>query len=162
MGTLIGVLAPALALPLLMALAGGAARLPALSAPATWPPAFWVMAIAGSVATVAGVQDWRFHRGGGRIVPAAERRAEAAALTAGAVAFALLAIASWVADPRPLLIPVIAVALVTAALIAFDEARFHARCSRRETLLHRLLVGGNGVAFLAWCHACFAGGAPLG
>ncbi len=161
MTTLIGVLAPALAMPLLMALFGGT-RLPCLFGPERWPAEFWVMAVAGTAATAAGVLDWRFHRGGGRVVPSAERRAEAAALLTGALVFALLAFASCRADPRPLLVPVIAVALATATLIAFDEARFHRRCGRRETLLHRLLVGGNGVAFLAWCHWCFGAEARLG
>lgn len=123
MVTLIGVLAPALALPLLMALCGGT-RLPGLFAPNLWPVEFWCMAIAGSVATTAGVLDWRFHRGGGRCIPPAERRAEATALLAGAVAFTLLAIASFLADPGPLLLPVMVVALATAGLIAVDEARF--------------------------------------
>ena len=55
-----------------------------------------------------------------------------------------------------LLLPIIVVALFTATLICYDEFVFHRkRCGVYETLLHRLLVFGNGVAWLAWMHWCF-------
>jgi hypothetical protein len=41
-------------------------------------------------------------------------------------------------------------------MICYDEFVFHRkRCGRYETMLHRLLVFGNGIAWLAWMHWCF-------
>lgn len=156
MSTLIAVLLPAIAMPVMLVLAAGRADLPRLFALSSWPAELWIMALGGFVATVAGVLDWAFHRTGGRRIPAAEHRAEFAALALGVPLFAMLSIASIRDDPAPLLIPIIAVALVMAGLIVFDETRFHRGCGRYETRLHRLLVSGNGVAFLAWLHWCFA------
>jgi hypothetical protein len=144
--TLLAVLLPALLMPLLLGLAPASCALPQLQDPGAWPAAFWCMAVAGSAATCAGVLDWRFHRGGGRRVSRAEHRAELAALGLGAPLFGLLACASLAADPR--------LWLVMAALIAFDETRFHRACGCYETGLHRVLVGGNTIAFLAWLSWC--------
>src|SRR5688500_17804386 len=99
MRSLIAVLVPALAMPLLLWLAPGAWSLPPVASPGTWPTAFWVMALAGVAATAAGVLDWRFHRVGGRRIAPAERRAELQALSLGVPLFALLALAS---GPVPL------------------------------------------------------------
>lgn len=151
--TLLALLLPALAMPLLLVLAPTGSPLPALD-PRSWPAAFVVMAVAGAVATGAGVLDWRFHRLGGRRLAAAERRAELAALALGAPLFVLLTTASLARDPRPWLLPAVLVALAMTALIAFDETRFHRACGRYETLLHRLLVFGNGVAFACWFGWC--------
>jgi len=159
MWTLAAVLFPALLLPLLLGVAQG--PLPRLGQPATWPLELWCVAVAGTVATFAGVLDWRFHRRGGRRIARAEHRAELLALSLGAVLFALLAAASVCERSGSLMVPVVAVALATAGLIVFDETRFHRACGRYETCLHRLLVGGNGIAFLAWFHWCFAGGGTL-
>ena len=153
--TLLAVLLPALLMPLLLWLAPTNAPLPALLQPGQWPAAFWCMAAAGTAATVAGVLDWRFHRSGGRRVSSAEHLAELAALGLGAPLFGLLASASLVADPRAYLVPIVAVALGMAGLIAFDETRFHRACGRYETVLHRVLVVGNSIAFLAWLSWCF-------
>ena len=152
--TLLAVLLPALLMPLLLWLAPVGGALPQLQRPEDWPLAFWCMAVAGSAATGAGVLDWRFHRDGGRRVSPAEHRAELAALGLGAPLFALLAGASLATDPRAWLVPIVVVALAMAALIAFDETRFHRGCGRYETLLHRVLVGGNTVAFVAWLSWC--------
>ena len=156
MSTLIAVLLPALAMPVMLLLAGDLPGLPRLFELSTWPPELWILAVSGAIATTAGVLDWRFHRTGGRRVPAAEHRAEFMALALGVPLFALLSAASLRDDPGALLVPIIAVALVMAGLITFDETRFHRACGRYETLLHRGLVAGNGVAFLAWLHWCFA------
>lgn len=161
MSTLLAVLFPAFALPLLL-VAGRAATLPRLLEPATWPAELWVIAVAGTAATAAGVLDWRFHRTGGRQVARAEHRAELWALGGGAVLFGLLAAASVLPSRERLLVPIVALALVVAGLIAFDETRFHRACGRYETRLHRVLVGGNGLAFLAWLHWCFVGGVDHG
>ena len=161
MWTLVAVLLPALGLPCLLAVASGPG-LPRLTAPAQWPPELWSIAITGGAATLAGVLDWWFHRMGGRRVPCAERRMELCALALGAVLFALLVVASVSERRGWLLAPIVAAALATAALVRLDERRFHRACGRYETWLHRLLVGGNGLAFLAWVHWCFARGALHG
>ena len=48
--------------------------------------------------------------------------------------------------------------IFTVVLICYDEFLFHRRCGRFETLMHRLLTFGNGLAFLAWVHWCFVRG----
>lgn len=152
--SLAAVLAPALAMPLLLCLAPRTWALPALISPLNWPVPFWIMAASGAVATGAGVLDWRFHRGGGRRVPPAEHRAELMALALGIPLFALLALASGPVPLRIVLVPIVAVALGMTGLIVFDEVRFHRACGGYETLLHRVLVGGNGIAFMAWLAWC--------
>jgi hypothetical protein len=152
--SLVALLTPALALPLLLWLAPGAWALPDPASPSSWPASFWVMALAGTTATLAGLLDWRFHRNGGRRIAAAERRAELIALALGLPLFVLLALTSGPVPLRTLLVPIVAVALAMTALIVFDEVRFHRACGRYETLLHRFLVGGNGIAFLAWLAWC--------
>jgi hypothetical protein len=52
------------------------------------------------------------------------------------------------------LVPIFVVSFAMTGLIVFDEVRFHRACGRYEMLLHRFLVGGNGVAFLAWLSWC--------
>jgi len=141
-------------MPLLLWLAPSAWSLPQLTALESWPAAFWVMATTGVIATAAGVLDWRFHLRGGRPIARAERRAELLALSLGAPLFALLTLASGPLPLRSVLVPIVGVALSMTALIVFDEVRFHRACGRYETLLHRLLVGGNGIAFLAWLAWC--------
>lgn len=141
-------------MPLLLGLAPPSWSLPLPWSPLAWPLPFVVMAVAGAVATSAGVLDWRFHRTGGRRIPRAEQRAELMAMTLGAPLFGLLALASAAVPLRTVLVPIVAVALGMTGLIVFDEVRFHRTCGRYETLLHRLLVGGNGIAFLAWLAWC--------
>jgi len=141
-------------MPLLMWLSPQSWLLPRLTSPASWPIAFWIMAIAGTLATGAGLLDWRFHQVGGRKIAPAERRAELWALSLGAPLFVLLSLASGPLALRTVLVPIVVVALAMTALIMFDEVRFHRACSRYEMLLHRFLVGGNGVAFLAWLAWC--------
>jgi hypothetical protein len=136
--------------------------LPHLLAPAAWPGELWLLAAAGGVATVGGILDWRYHRGGGRRIGAAEHRTERRALLLGVPLFALLVAASVMQSPEPLLVPIVVLALVMAGFVVHDETRFHRACTRYETLLHRLLVGGNGVAFLAWLHWCFCRGGAGG
>jgi hypothetical protein len=151
--SLVALLLPVLAMPLLLLLAPPGSDLPSLD-PRTWPWWFHGMAIGGSVATVAGALDWRFHRHGGRRIAPAERRAELAALALGAPLFALLTAASLAGDARPWLLPTMVVALAMTALIMFDETRFHRACGCYESALHRLLVFGNGFAFACWFGWC--------
>ena len=90
----------------------------------------------------------------------AEHHSELVALAGGGLPlFVLMAAASVVPRPQRLLIPVLLVVLFTAVTISYDEFVFHRkRCGAYETLLHRLLVFGNGLAWLAWMHWCFVRG----
>jgi hypothetical protein len=128
-----------------------------LTGAAAFPWELWVIACAGTAATAGGVLDWSYHRSGRAAVGRAEHRSELAALAAGGLPlFVLMAIASVVERPGVLLLPILVIVLFTAAMICYDEFVFHRRrCGRYETLLHRLLVFGNGVAWLAWMHWCF-------
>jgi hypothetical protein len=125
-----------------------------------YPWEFWVLLISGAVATGAGVLDWRFHRSGNTAVGRAEHHSELVALVGGGLPlFALMAAASVAPRPQLLLIPVLLVVLFIAVAISYDEFVFHRkRCGAYETVLHRLLVFGNGIAWLAWMHWCFVRG----
>jgi hypothetical protein len=117
---------------------------------------FWTIACAGTLATFAGVADWRLHRRGVRYVSAHERKVELAALAGGgAPLFAAMAWATLSDEPGFLLVPIVALGLATTVAIAYDELAFHRRCARVETLYHRLLTMGMGVAWLAWLHGVF-------
>jgi hypothetical protein len=135
-----------------------------LSSLSLYPWELWVILVSGLVATTAGVLDWRYHRSGRTVVGAAEHRSELLALAAGGVPlFVLMAVASVLPRPRVLLLPILVIVLFTAALICYDEFVFHRkRCGAYETLLHRLLVFGNGLAWLAWTHWCFVRGGADG
>ena len=129
----------------------------------TVPWQFWVIAACGSLATVAGIGDWAFHRWKARCaIGRKERNCELLALTGGGIPmFVLMAAASVSPNPMKYLIPVIVVLLFTTVLICYDEFIFHRRrCRTFETVLHRVLVFGNGTAWLAWAHWCFARGGP--
>jgi hypothetical protein len=128
-----------------------------LSSVARYPWEFWVLLGSGAVATAAGWLDWRYHRSGKTVIGRAEHQSELVALAGGGLPlFGLMAAASVVPRPELLLLPIIIVVLFTAATICYDEFVFHRkRCGRYETLLHRLLVFGNGLAWLAWMHWCF-------
>ncbi len=123
-----------------------------------YPWELWLIAVCGLVATGAGVADWRFHRTGQAQVGRREHHSELLALGGGGVPlFVLMAAASLVASPQFLLVPILVVVLFTTVLICYDEFVFHRkRCGTYETILHRLLVFGNGFAWLAWMHWCFA------
>ena len=131
---------------------------------AAYPWEFWIVAAAGLTATAGGVLDWRYHRSGRARVGGAEHRSELLALAGGGMPlFILMAAASVLPRPEVLLLPILVVVLFTAVLICYDEFVFHRkRCGRYETMLHRLLVFGNGAAWLAWVHWCFVRGGPYG
>jgi hypothetical protein len=124
-----------------------------------YPWELWVLAAAGTIATAGGLGDWIFHRVFVTVGPR-EHRSHLLALASGGVPlFGLMAAASVIDRPAVLLVPILVVVLYTAVLICFDEFVFHrVRCTRFETLLHRLLVFGNGVAWLAWMNWCFVRG----
>ena len=67
-----------------------------------------------------------------------------------------MAAASVMPRPQLLLVPVLLVVLFTTVAISYDEVVVHRkRCGAYETALHRVLVFGNGIAWLAWMHWCF-------
>jgi hypothetical protein len=130
-----------------------------LARPADYPWELWAIAVCGTCASLGGLGDWLFHRCGTTVVGVKEHRAHLAALVGGGIPlFALLSIASL--SPRPVrwLLPVLIVLIVTVVLISYDEFVFHRRCGRFESLMHRQLTIGNGLAFLAWAHWCFVRG----
>jgi hypothetical protein len=128
---------------------------------AKYPWQFWVIALAGTVATLAGFGDWALHRWAAKcVIGKKERNCELLALGGGGVSmFVLMSAASVCRQPAQLLLPILVVLLFTVTLICYDEFVFHRRrCQKLETMLHRLLVFGNGTAWLAWAHWCFARG----
>ncbi len=130
----------------------------------SFPWEFWIIAASGLAATMAGVADWRWHRSGHTAIGAPEHHDELLALLGGGVPLFLLMIwASLAAEPQFLLIPILMVALFTVVLICHDEFVFHRkRCGLYETVLHRVLVFGNGAAWLAWMNWCFVRGGSNG
>lgn len=128
-----------------------------------FPWEFWIIVITGCIATVSGVLDWRFHRSGHTAIGEPEHRSELAALVSGGVPlFILMSAASVTHRPALWLLPILIVVIHTTVLICFDEFVYHRRrCGRYETTLHRLLVFGNGTAWLAWMHWCFVREAGL-
>lgn len=128
-----------------------------LAHPSDYPWELWMVVVCGTTATAAGLADWRYHRSGATAIGAPEHRSELLALAGGGVPlFGLMAAASLLPRPVVLLIPILIVVLFTTVMICYDEFVFHRkRCGRYETLLHRLLVFGNGAAWLAWSHWCF-------
>jgi hypothetical protein len=126
--------------------------------PLRYPWEFWGIVLFGLTATAGGAGDWLFHKVYVTVGPR-EHHSHMLALGAGGVVFLFMAIASWVDQPLPWLIPVLVALLVTVTLICYDEFAFHVRrCKPFETLLHRLLVLGNGAAFLCWMHWVFVAG----
>ncbi|HCU25792.1 MAG TPA: hypothetical protein DF383_12310 [Deltaproteobacteria bacterium] len=122
-----------------------------------WPWELWLIAGAGFLATLGGIADWAYHRWSGVPIGSRERFYELMALVFGGLPlFVLMAMASVSPHPGNFLLPVLVVLLFTASLICFDEFVFHRRrCRRLETLMHRFLVFGYAVAWLAWAHWCF-------
>ncbi len=122
---------------------------------ARYPWQFWGIGFFGIIATLGGAGDWLFHKIYVTVGPK-EHESHLQALGAGGSVFILLALASISDQSSEFLIPVIIALLVTVTLICYDEFAFHVRrCKPFETLLHRMLVLGNGAAFLCWMHWVF-------
>lgn len=122
------------------------------------PMHFLVMAFFGSIATAGGVLDWRYHRNPLHMkIPKKEREAEAAALGLGGVPmFVLMFLAMINSRPTLFLIPILIVLIYTVVAISYDEFVFHRkRCGKLENTYHRMLVFGNGLAWITWFHFIF-------
>ena len=131
-----------------------------LKHPESYPLELWVIVFGGLVATLGGFFDWRFHRSKQLTIWVKERQCELIALGAvGAPLFILMTLASVSHHPNQYLPLVLVVLLFTVVMICYDEFVFHRkRCGKYETLLHRMLVFGNGLAWLAWANWCFVKG----
>ena len=119
------------------------------------PWQFKVIALFGMIATTGGLLDWRFHRNPLNMkIPKKEREMEAMALGLGGVPmFILMCFATMSIKPSYFLIPILIVLIYTVVAISYDEFVFHVkRCGKRENFYHRMLVFGNGMAWLAWFH----------
>jgi hypothetical protein len=116
---------------------------------------FYAIAVFGTIATIGGVLDWRFHRNPLNMkIPKKERDAEALALGAGGIPmFLLMWFAMLSPTPANFLIPILIVLIYTVVGISYDEFVFHIkRCGRLENRYHRMLVFGNGLAWICWFH----------
>lgn len=138
----------------------GSPHFPELARASAWPWQLGVMGVCGTVATLAGIADWLYHRRAGIVIGWKERRAELLALTLGGLPmFGIMTAATFAADPRPWLLPLLIAIVATAVMIAYDEFVYHRRRSGRfETALHRALVFGHAGALLAWVHLVFVRG----
>ena len=122
------------------------------------PFQFYILVICGLIATVGGVLDWRFHRDPLKLkISKKERDAEAKALGLGGLPMFILMWLAMMNNKETLfLIPIVVVLIYTVVAISYDEFVFHIhRCGKTETLFHRMLVFGNGFAWLAWFHFIF-------
>lgn len=116
------------------------------------PWQFSAMGVFGTVATLGGVGDWWFHKVYVTVGPH-EHHSHLWALGGGSLVFFLMAAASLSRRPQAFLVPIEVALLATVTLICYDEFQFHSRrCRPFETALHRMLVFGNGAAFLCWLH----------
>jgi hypothetical protein len=116
---------------------------------------FYAIGLFGIIATAGGVLDWKFHRDKLNMkIPKKERAAEALALGAGGIPmFLLMWFAMLSANPANFLIPILIVLIYTVVEISYDEFVFHIkRCGKLENRYHRMLVFGNGFAWIAWFH----------
>ena len=119
------------------------------------PYQFWVIGIFGTIATAGGVLDWRYHRVALNMkMSQKEREAEAKALGLGGIPMFILMFWAMLSDtPTLFLIPILVVLIYTVVAICYDEFVFHLkRCGKTENFYHRMLVFGNGIAWLAWMH----------
>ena len=119
------------------------------------PFQFFILVICGLVATLGGILDWRYHRDPLQLkISKKEREAEAAALGFGGLPmFVLMWMAMMSNHATVFLIPIMVVLIYTVVAICYDEFVFHIhRCGKIENRYHRMLVFGNGLAWLAWFH----------
>jgi hypothetical protein len=116
---------------------------------------FFAIGLFGIIATIGGVLDWKYHRNPLHLkIPKKERAAEALALGLGGIPmFLLMWFAMLSSHPASFLIPILIVLIYTVVEISYDEFVFHIkRCGKLETRYHRMLVFGNGLAWISWFH----------
>jgi hypothetical protein len=116
---------------------------------------FFAIGLFGIIATIGGVLDWKYHRNPLHLkIPKKERAAEALALGLGGIPmFLLMWFAMLSSHPAGFLIPILIVLIYTVVEISYDEFVFHIkRCGKQETRYHRMLVFGNGLAWISWFH----------
>jgi len=116
---------------------------------------FYAIGLFGIIATTGGVLDWKYHRDPLNMkIPKKERAAEALALGVGGVPmFLLMWFAMLSSHPANFLIPILIVLIYTVVGISYDEFVFHIkRCGKLENGYHRMLVFGNGIAWISWFH----------
>lgn len=119
------------------------------------PWQFYIIGLFGIIATIGGVLDWGYHRNKlGSKLSTKERIAEAKALGFGGIPmFILMFIAMLHSHPQYFIIPILIILIYTVVVICYDEFVFHIkRCKKEETIYHRMLVFGNGIAWLSWFH----------
>lgn len=119
------------------------------------PWQFLLIALFGFIATIGGVLDWNYHRNTLKMkISKKERSAEAFALGLGGLPlFVIMWFATISHNPNIFLIPIVLVLIFTTIMICYDEFVFHLkRCGRLEMIYHRMLVLGNGIAWLSWFH----------
>ncbi|PYV20019.1 MAG: hypothetical protein DMG07_00400 [Acidobacteria bacterium] len=127
---------------------------------APWPLPWelWGIAIGGSAALLAALADWHYHThaAAGRVGPREEETELVALGFGGLPLFLTMAWASRSSNPRIFLIPVVAILVFTVVMICRDEFIFHRRrCGAWENFLHKVIVFGNGLAWLTWFHWVF-------
>ena len=123
-----------------------------------FPWQYFAIGVFGTIATAGGILDWQYHRNPLNLkIPKKEREAEAAALGLGGLPmFILMWLAMLSAKPALYLIPILIVLIYTVVAISYDEFVFHIkRCGKKENGYHRMLVFGNGLAWLAWFHLIY-------
>jgi hypothetical protein len=128
-----------------------------LERPTAWPLELWLIAVGGSLATLAGMADFIWHVRGLRSVSRREERGEIVALAlGGAPLFVIMAMASVAADPKAFLLPALVTAMFTVVCVCHDEFVYHRMaCGRTEAFFHRTIIFGNAIAFMAWFHWVF-------
>lgn len=113
-------LVPAVLFPLGLFLLRDDPRFAWLGDVRAYPWELWAIAVSGTAATLGGVLDWRFHRGGETVVGRPEHRAHLLALGGGGVPlFALMAAASISPRPARFLVPVLVVLIYTVVMICY-------------------------------------------
>ena len=123
-----------------------------------FPFQFYLIGTFGAVATLGGTLDWSFHRTELNMkLSKKERDMEAAALGLGGVPMFILMFTAMLSEhKRFFIIPIIIVLIYTIVAICYDEFVFHrVRCGKKENLYHRLLVFGNGLAWIVWFQFIF-------
>lgn len=120
----------------------------------TVPSTLWTIGVAGTIALIAGLLDLHYHVTGQRIVSKRERHGELVALgLGGAPLLVLMMLASVAENPARLFTPIVIVLGFTVVMVCLDEFVYHRKaCTPYEATLHRVIVFGNGAAFLAWFH----------